>query len=752
MSDKHKRRLPATLDDQTPWQVSAIRLLSVAVLATSLIADNGSPTVSSLSKVAVLQILVGLIVAIWLPLALVDRRYRPRWRNPLVLGTSLFVAALTVSLIGSLDPYRSFWSSAYRLTGVFNYWHYWAWLLVLVATHRGWKDWRPLLVWSNLIAVVIDLVGFYRVFISPEHLPRLASTIDNALYLAAFLLLQFFIAIILAVREENRWRRWGFVAAALLHAVALFMTGSRSAFVAMLGGLLILGVWLPLRRLQGRRRLWFAGLTIAGIVLVLAGVIWIRSPRATVLHDRLPVFARRILLASDFGQDRVSLDAIAWESFLDHPWLGWGLDHFEIAFEKHYQPVGRDYVLIEPWYDRAHNQFADFLATTGIIGFAAYLFLWLMALVLPIRRLLRQESPSEIQDLVLFVALVTYGGALFFSFDMPGPMTVQWLLFAFAIGVSLPDPEPGASHADDPLILPLTLMLTLALGGGELWWSLRPYSQARQVEQACAALATRPDEALAAMRDVSAQRTFASPELRFRMMSCADPFINDSALPSSQRSAVAKTIAEVMTASLRERPYDYKTTLATGYSWMMYGRFAPAAMAEADQDFAKALTMSPRRYRTYEELAEMDLLAGDLGQAADHLEQALELTYIPSERGRLALRAAAVTSLNGDLAKTLVYLHLAAVQPGYDLASNATLLAPLVRIWPAHVQLDEVVRRYALAVMSRRATPDVYGAGYRLFVKADEPAKEITDLLQTIKSAYPDLADQLLNEATSPKP
>jgi O-antigen ligase len=725
--------------EETPWQVWGIRALSIAALATCLIADNGSPTVSSLSKVAFLQPLIGLTVALWVPLAIADRRYRPDWRHPLVIFVLVFCAALGLTVTTSVDPSRTFWSSIYRLAGVANYWHFAAWFLVLASTHRAWKDWRPLLNAANWIGMAVVMVGIYRYFV--EDTGRLVSTIDNALYVAAFLLLQLFVALALLRASTTGAAKGWYAACTFMYALTLFMTGSRSATAAAALGLAVFGVAVILADRAKRIRRAVALTVLAAAVL--AGLLWLRSSSGAALAGHLPSFAQRILLTTDFGSDRGSLAAIAWESFKDRPLLGWGLEHYEVAFERFYQPTGRDYQLAEPWYDRAHNQFAEFLATGGLVLFVAYVMLWAALFLMVVRRW-RQHHEDGI-DAAVLAGFIAYAAAMTFSFDMPGPMTVQWLLIALVGGLTMTRPAPTtkapAAHLD------LTIVLVVVVLAAESWWSLRPYAQAAAIERDCRMMFAQTDASIAEARDVLTKRNFATPELQFRFLTCGDTLMTYEKATADQKAKMGLAVVETMKEAAAWRPYDYKSLIAAGYAMQRYATYDVAYLDQAETVLLRAAELSPRRYRTYEQLGEIAIRREQYAKGASFMQTAYENTADHQERARLQMRAAWAAARAKEIDRSLMYIHLAAREPEASPTVDASVLAVLQEYWPEGKPLTPAVRDLANLSVKEFDNSDAYLIRYRLFVKSGEPVEAQAAAFEELRAKYPDVAAEEMPEA-----
>lgn len=91
----------------------------------------------------------------------------------------------------------------------------------------------------------------------------------------------------------------------------------------------------------------------------------------------------------------------AWNAYLANPIVGYGNEAFALAYYK-YKPIEQNYV--SEWdflYNKAHNEYLNYLATTGTVGFGAYLLLIISFVVYFIR------SPKNILNLSLFLAWLT---------------------------------------------------------------------------------------------------------------------------------------------------------------------------------------------------------------------------------------------------------------------------------------------------------------------------------------------------------
>jgi len=157
--------------------------------------------------------------------------------------------------------------------------------------------------------------------------------------------------------------RWAAASAAALMGASIFLSGSRggmAAFAVELGVLLYF--------LFRERRNEGTGFLLGGFLLLsLATVAWIGGNN---------VSARLATLDGDHrsevtGDIRLHIDRDTVAMFAKRPILGWGLGTFEQVYPQFRSFYTRLFV------DKAHNDYLQLAAETGLLGFgAAIWFLW----------------------------------------------------------------------------------------------------------------------------------------------------------------------------------------------------------------------------------------------------------------------------------------------------------------------------------------------------------------------------------------
>lgn len=212
-----------------------------------------------------------------------------------------------------------------------------------------------------------------------EGAPR-AELHTNAIVLADMVVMLLVLALFCRPHGVRGWA-WGLPALAA-GCVALVLTGSRGALLALLAVLLVLALTLRWRSLRLR-------LLVLGAMLAMASAALVASPelrhqvRLTELHSDVLRLERGDTDSS--AGARVERLQVAWDTFLDHPLTGVGVGHFDNAMQR--LPQCRANPLQPRCHlGHAHNDLAEWGATQGapgallllaVYGVPLWLFLWL---------------------------------------------------------------------------------------------------------------------------------------------------------------------------------------------------------------------------------------------------------------------------------------------------------------------------------------------------------------------------------------
>ena len=254
---------------------------------------------------------------------------------------------------------------------------------------------------------------------------RAVSSLGNPVFLGAYLALWLPVALHWAV-AETKDKAFGRCALAMIGA-GLLASVSRGAWLASAAGA---AVYLGLTgRLRAPR--WSAGRWVSVALASAAAAAWI-----------VRALLRRSALNLSFGSERLEIWKSAVAMFLKHPFLGVGPDAFEQGLrltrtEELVRVMGQGYRL-----GHAHNDLLQVLATTGLLGLAAYLWL-LAAAAAAARRALSEEANRERS-----AALAAGLAALFVNLQLNIVSLPAYVSAALAAGVLLgPLPRARAGAA-----------------------------------------------------------------------------------------------------------------------------------------------------------------------------------------------------------------------------------------------------------------------------------------------------------------
>lgn len=381
--------------------------------------------------------LVFLFYGVWL---LKERHLRylkfnqilDRLKNPTVLIywlVVLFLLGAGLSIFWSFDKQLAYMRWLNLLEGITLF------SLVLVF---GFKLEKIAIVWvaSSAIQGIFSIWQFFNQYVFPnkwlglaEHLPTVGGSIilqtDTERWLRAygslphpnmlggFLVIALLFIFYLAFVAKSFNQRL-FVLISLLAIVpALFFSFSRSAWIAFIFSLILLGVWLyPVTNRFSisngvykkndiiLKRIFLKILFLILVIFVILSILfW--QPFLTRIIGEQDLEVASIHLRVDFIKQ-------AWELIKDSPILGQGIGNYTLGVYNIVNTFWPGY-----YYQPVHNIYLLVLAELGIFGAAIfYLILGLLVWNLGIHELVLRESSSpellsRIEKIIVFLCLIS---------------------------------------------------------------------------------------------------------------------------------------------------------------------------------------------------------------------------------------------------------------------------------------------------------------------------------------------------------
>lgn len=412
-----------------------------------------------LSKMMFFQGAVEILFGFWLILAISDKRYRPK-KTPLFFALLLFLVVLAITTFAGLDPWRSFWSSYERAFGFFAILHLAAFAIV-VSSLKNNLPWKTIFYASLITTLIIDILASIQLRVAnlllEEPLGRTGATFGNPTFLAGYLLFNVFLGIYLFLDKRrqdaqfaanpdiNFMRKNNFknifnifsdffpITVSIFSSfVLIFLTETRGDMLGLAIALFVLLAALAkktpkINGLLGKRLFY---VILVSSVVVFAGFFWFT--RGHAFWEGVPGLNRFRNVSFSFESDdlrpRLIAMRAAWRGFLDRPFLGIGLENFNIAFNKYYDPSALRVSYQETRFDKPHNFLLEDLVSGGIV--LAFVHLTLFFLIIWEALRMRDKLFGQIA----FAVVLGYFARSLFIFDTIGPALMLYFFMGFIDG------------------------------------------------------------------------------------------------------------------------------------------------------------------------------------------------------------------------------------------------------------------------------------------------------------------------------
>jgi len=274
---------------------------------------------------------------------------------------------------------------------------------VIAASFYGWrlKHAGRLMFWWLLALFVyvlfqhwtgIDWVHGFHARLGPHRFAygvyRVSGFMGHPLTFAYNLMLVCLVSLALCwyqVNSTDKHRVWWF-GCFVLSLCMLLISGSRFVLIVIGATILIC---------EGRR-LWQLKSRIVPIVIGVFAILWLEG---SALSRFTEIFSDNQTLEERFP--RLVFWKLHWRMFMENPITGVSRSGLQDAMQAYFVSIGKHDTVYE-----AHNLFLQYLADTGLVGFAG-LAIWIIGLMIGWRRL----SPASSKG-VSYLAVATFISAL----------------------------------------------------------------------------------------------------------------------------------------------------------------------------------------------------------------------------------------------------------------------------------------------------------------------------------------------------
>jgi O-antigen ligase len=422
-----------------------------------------SPYTSELfefNKMLFIYLIAILLIFLWLANGLFEKQF---FIKKTIFNWPIFIFLLSqiLATFFSIDPYTSFIGYYGRFNGgLLSLLAFLAlfYILIVFFDFTKLEKLLKISIFASLITMLWGLPGKFGFDLScfffvgqlsnncwtDQFRPaeRMFSTLGQPNWLGAYLAINFFLGFYFLLRHlvyQQKNTKNTIITLPLLfycfylilNFLSIIFTRSRSALVAVLGGILILVGYLILADKKGiaiqLKKIYLTVLLICFGFLILGfktGVekvdYWLNFSFLKPLNQQS--LNQPALKNQPVVTNSLDIRKIVWQGALalgkKYPIFGTGPETFAYAY-YFVRPASHN--LTSEWdylYNKAHNEYLNYLATTGLVGLIAYLLLIFLVIILFLKKLKIEVNPRyRYFYLCLFLSYWTILITNFFGFS-----------------------------------------------------------------------------------------------------------------------------------------------------------------------------------------------------------------------------------------------------------------------------------------------------------------------------------------------
>jgi len=444
------------------------------------------------NKIIFIYLITILVVFLWLLKIILNKKFEVK-RSFLDYPIILFYVSQVLSTIFSIDIHTSLFGYYGRFNGGLASISAYILLFYAFISNFNKKDVLKFLKVSLISSVIVILWGlpgkfgfdlscllFVKEFnnscwtdqFHPEL--RMFSTLGQPNWLGAYLIVNFFIGLFFYFKNlESKNAKYEIlnIVYLLLNFAALLFTRSRSSYFAFGVGLLIFIVIGLVNFKESLKKIGLKKIgTLFVIVIVLIVIFKTGIPKVDKFLE-FPVSSRlagnKAALKQENNQteklnitESLDIRKIVWKGAINlglkYPIFGSGVETFAYAY---YFTRPAEHNLTSEWdylYNKAHNEYLNYFATTGFVGLGAYLIMIGTVCFVMLNLLQHLKNKSQILKRVqddekneiinnqllitcLFLAYLTILITNFFGFSVTTINIFFYLIPAFVITLSNED-------------------------------------------------------------------------------------------------------------------------------------------------------------------------------------------------------------------------------------------------------------------------------------------------------------------------
>ncbi|HEY4512264.1 MAG TPA: O-antigen ligase family protein [Candidatus Paceibacterota bacterium] len=650
-------------------------IFALPVIALIVPKDMFFPFITG--RAFIFRVAVEFSFFLYLALAFADTRYRPK-RNMLTISFCFFVVVMFIADLFAVNPFKAFWSNFERMEGFVTLVHLFVYFIVASSILKEKRDWHIWLFSTTAVAFFITLFSFLQLMRGAainQGDVRVDGDLGNAAYLGAYLVFHIFFILYLWISEGNRtkgisesvavgglgytiyylwrishpetaftpagvwiasvavvisllalWFRFSNktslknIAAGCLYGLVLagqvviiYFTATRGAVLGLIGGILIASLYLFLKEKENLKIKKGGLVVFLSVVVIIVGFMAVKN---TSFVQNNPVLSRfaSISWSESKTQARGYIWPMALRGFMEHPILGWGQEGFNYVFQKHYVP---EMITQEPWFDRAHNSFLDWLVAGGILGFLGYILLYISAFVI----LWKNSVFSQKERALLFGLLAAYSFQSLFIFDN----LISYLLFVSVLALVSGEAKESAvsdankereKHIGVPLLMTSVVLFTIVL----FLVNWKAYAQNIAIIKAETPQPEGVEKNLELFQKAISYGSLGTVEAREQLEQISFLILAAPNATDEMKVTFVRATIDQLEKQKEQTPYDLRSQFNLGYYYRNLGLYENTIKV-----LEKARLLSPKKQQVAFTLASAYIALGQERNDAAAMEKGLNI-------------------------------------------------------------------------------------------------------------------------------
>lgn len=662
------------------------------------------------------RILVEIAFFAWMLLAYSDKKYRPTF-SWVFVAYGAFVTWMFIADLFAVNAHKALWSNFERMDGWITMIHVFLFFVVtgaVLTADKLWRNWWLTFLGASALVTLYCLLQLSGNLEIHQGGVRVDGTFGNAAYLAAYLLFTVAMAIWQAI-ESRGFLRYSLFFLAALEVILIFMTATRGAVLGLVAGA-GMGAFLWMLE-SGKKSRNVAGGILIGIIVVSLGFYMIRDS-AFVKSD--PTLARVSSISVKDLSVRSTLWGMALSGVAERPITGFGQEGFNYVFNTYYKP---SLYAQEPWFDRAHDVFIDWLVAGGIPGFLLFIALFVTTAIT-----LYKREASRAERVLVLAALTAYAIQAIVVFDNLFTYVPLAAILATAHATSSKRWKrvDAVGEATEPVLqvaVPLVAVVAIAI----VWTVNIPnISAASELVRALSLQSNDISPNVSLFQQALAENTYATQEIREQLVIFMSQIASQQHGQSETLTKLAQFAITEMDKEVALQPLDARLRLESALGYRVTGNYKQAL-----EQVAKAHELSPKKQSILLEGGIEYWQVGDFEKARELFHAAYDLDT--------SFESVAAYAAAGDIAAG----HVTEGKALLMQSSGTTTVdsEPLVLAYFQAKQYDDLIKVLQLQVINQNGSPTArlrLAAAYSAAGRKADAMREIESLVK----AHPEVSAQ----------